>query len=207
MSEFDKLRDLASDAGIDADALLGELKTSLLEDSREMLKGIVDQIAAQVEGKLSEFQENQQGQIERRVQAALEPVLKMAEDAKAKWGSQAKGPTQPENAQSNNSQAGSGPAWLGEGLGLLKVLIEQGDPAKQIAKIAELRQAFSAFESPGPSPDTVFRIYADAAKIAAKGPGKGDGSRPLGRSGRSGSDAQPRGKPPKSLLDAIREAG
>lgn len=205
MSEFDKLRDMATDAGIDADALLGELKASLLEDSREMLKGIVEQIAAQVEGKLSEFHENQQGQIERRVQAALEPVLKMAEEAKAKWESQTQAPAQPGSAQSNNSQGG--PSWLGEGLGLLKVLIEQGDPVKQLTKIGQLREAFTAFEAPGPSPDTVFKIYADAAKMTAKGGGKGDGSRPLGRSGRSGSDGQPRGNPPKSLKDAIREAG
>ncbi|KKN15313.1 hypothetical protein LCGC14_0987350 [marine sediment metagenome] len=210
MSEIDKLRDVAKVAGVDVDALLGELNATLLEDSRKMLGELVDQIAGQVEGKLSQFQDNQQGEIERRVQVALEPVMKMAEEAKAQREaqSQAAQAARPDTSgPGNNSQAGGAPAWLGEGLGLLKILIEQGDPVKQLNKVAELRNAFSAFESPGPSPDTVFRIYADAAKIAARGAGKGDSSRPLERGGRSGSGGQPRGNPPKPLLDAVIEVG
>ncbi len=238
MSELDRVKKLAASAGIDADALFTDLRDVLLADTKEMLSNAmtesqaqfgvmqansIKEIAGLVDVKLGQFrdavQEDIGAKLEGQVRDTMAPLLedakklnevrvKLEEAARAGGGNSS-------SPNSSNSNGVTQQALLTEGLGIVKALIEQGNPVAQLTKMAELRNAFSAFEGQGPTPDTQARLSGSAFLEGLKLGGKAKAS-PLEEKPNAGSAAPSRGAsrpspsapaPSRSLRDVVREIG
>jgi hypothetical protein len=216
MSELERLKTLAQGAGIDADALLGELKEELLADSQQAIQGAVKEIQEVITTHLGQFREEVSaevsGQVESRVNAGMNSLLEAAKKEGEKLQSErASGG----DSRTSNDGGTNQSALVAEGVGLLRALIDQGNPVKQIENLARLREAMAHFEPAGPSPDVQARIagsaFIEGLKIAGRGKSGPLGGETGGASGepsRERSKPSPAGENPgRSLLDLVREAG